>query len=100
MELALTGDAITAEQALAWGLVNRIVDPGQTVAVAVDLSAKIARNAPLSVAASKQLIRAALDLSEEAFWRVQTPMFADVTRSEDAKEGPRAFAEKRPPVVV
>jgi enoyl-CoA hydratase len=55
MELALTGDAITAEQALARGLVNRVVDPGQTVGVAVDLATKIAENAPLGVAASKQL---------------------------------------------
>jgi enoyl-CoA hydratase len=97
MELALIGDTVTAEQAKAWGLVNRVVEPGATLAAAIELATRIAGNAPLGVAASKQLVRAALDLSEEEFWRTQDPIFAQVSRSNDAKEGPRSFAEKREP---
>jgi hypothetical protein len=70
MELALLGDTIIAEQAKAWGLVNRVVEPGATLAAAIEAT-RIAGNAPLGVAASKQLLRIALDLSEEELWRMQ-----------------------------
>ena len=64
----------------------------------IDIPALIAKNAPLAVAASKQLIRGSQGLSEAEFWQMQAPLFPQVFGSEDAREGPRAFAEKRPPV--
>ena len=97
MEMALTGDPITAEKALEYGLVARIADPGKTVDEAIDLATRIAKNAPLSVAASKQLIVDSFGRTEEEFWKHQLPQMRKVFASEDAKEGPRSFAEKRAP---
>lgn len=98
MEMALTADPITAEQAFEYGLVTRLADPGQTVDVALELAERIARNAPLAVATSKRLIRASQGCTEGEFWAIQKPQIPGVFSSEDAKEGPRAFAEKRSPV--
>jgi len=98
MEMAITADPITAEQAFEYGLVTRLAEPGQAVEVALGLAERVARNAPLSVAASKQLIRASVGLTEAEFWELQKPLIPRVFESEDAKEGPRAFAEKRAPV--
>jgi len=98
MEMALTSDPITAEQAKDWGLVARLSEPGNAVQDALDLAERIAQNAPLGVAASKQVIRATRGLSEEDSWALQGPLLAKVFSSEDAKEGTRAFAEKRAPV--
>jgi enoyl-CoA hydratase len=97
MEMALTAEPITADQAHAYGLVSRVSDKGQALVVALELAERIARNAPLGVAASKQLVRASLDLTEAEFWAAQQPMMGKVFTSNDAKEGPRAFAEKRAP---
>lgn len=97
MEMALTADPITAEQAHQYGLVSRIADPGQATATALELAERIARNAPLSVAGSKQLIRDTAGRTEEEFWKHQAPLARQVFTSADAKEGPRAFAEKRRP---
>jgi enoyl-CoA hydratase len=98
MEMALTADPITAEQGFEYGLVTRLAEPGQAVEVALGLAERIARNAPLSVAASKRLIQASQGCTEDAFWPMQKPLIPGVFASEDAKEGPRAFAEKRAPV--
>jgi enoyl-CoA hydratase len=97
MEMAVTADPITAEQAHEYGLVSRLADPGQAVDVALSLAERIARNAPLSVAASKRLIRASQGVTEEEFWAMQKPIVPTIFGSDDAKEGPRAFAEKRAP---
>lgn len=97
MEMALTADPITAEQGHAYGLVTRLAEPGQAVDVAMELAERIARNAPLAVAASKQVIRDTQGLTEQEAWDVQGPYAAKVFSSEDAKEGPKAFAEKRQP---
>jgi len=97
MELALTGEPIPAEQAHALGLVARLAEPGKAVDVALELAEAIAKNAPLAVAASKQIIRGTRGLTEEESWQLQAPHSAKVFASEDAKEGPRAFAEKREP---
>jgi enoyl-CoA hydratase len=97
MEMALTADPITAEQAHQYGLVTRLADPGASVDVAMELAERIAQNAPLSVAASKQILRETQGRTEEEFWAFQAPVMRDVFTSEDAKEGPRAFAEKRAP---
>ncbi|MCL4683576.1 crotonase/enoyl-CoA hydratase family protein [Myxococcota bacterium] len=97
MEMALTSDPISAEQAHELGLVARLAEPGQAAEVAFELAERIARNAPLAVAVSKQVIRQSQGLTENEAWKLQAPLAARVFGSEDAKEGPRAFAEKRAP---
>ena len=97
MEMALTADPIPAERAHAFGLVSRLAEPGKAVDVAMELAERIARNAPLSVAASKTIIKATRGMTETEAWEFQKPFMAKVFSSNDAKEGPRAFAEKRSP---
>jgi enoyl-CoA hydratase len=97
MEMAITADPITAEEAFAHGMVVRLTEPGEAVAGAMELAERVARNAPLAVAASKQLMRQSQGVSERDFWELQKTFFASVFDSNDAKEGPKAFAEKRPP---
>lgn len=97
MEMAITADPITAEEAAEHGLVARLTDPGSALQEALSLAERIARNAPLAVAASKQLIRATQGSTEEELWALQRPLQERVFASDDAKEGPLAFAEKRPP---
>jgi len=97
MEMALTGDPLTAEQAHAHGLVARVAEPGGAVEAAVALAERIAGNAPLGLAASKMLIKASQGSSEAEFWKLQGVELEAVFTSKDAKEGPRAFAEKRAP---
>jgi|TARA_B110001454_G_scaffold161607_1_gene151064 enoyl-CoA hydratase len=97
MEMAITADPITAEEAAAHGLVARLAEPGSALQEALSLAERIARNAPLAVAASKQLIRATQGSTEEELWALQRPLQERVFASDDAREGPRAFAEKRPP---
>ena len=98
MELALTGDPIDAERAHAVGLVNRLADPGEAVAVALELASAIAANGPLAIDASKKIVSAAQDWTEEQAWREQAETVAAIMGSEDAREGATAFAEKRAPV--
>jgi enoyl-CoA hydratase len=98
MELALTGDPITAERGAALGIVNRLAEPGEAVAVARELAAAIARNGPLALDASKRILRAAQDWAEEEGWQRQGEIAGPVFGSEDAREGAVAFAEKRDPV--
>jgi enoyl-CoA hydratase len=95
MEMAVTGDPITAEEAHEYGLVARVTEPGAAVDAAIELAERIAKNAPLGVAASKQLIRASLGSTEADMWKAQAAYYGPVFTSNDAKEGPAAFAEKR-----
>jgi enoyl-CoA hydratase len=97
MEMALTADPIMAEEAADLGLVARLVEPGGAVDGALELAERVAANAPLAVAASKQLIQATQGATEEEFFAVQRPLAGAVFSSNDAKEGPAAFAEKRAP---
>jgi enoyl-CoA hydratase len=96
MELALTGDPITADVAHEHGLVTHVTEPGGALDAAIELAQRIAANAPLALAATKRLIRETQGRTEEEFVEFQKPFIKEVFRSEDAKEGPRAFAEKRP----
>lgn len=97
MELALTGAPLDAARCAELGLVNRVVPDGTARAAAYELAALIARNAPLAVLASKQVVVQSADWPEaEAFAR-QEPLVDPVRRSADAREGARAFAEKRTP---
>ena len=96
MELALTGDHLDAERAERLGLVNALVDDGEALAAAHDLAARIAANGPLAVGATKRLLRVSSDWSAES-WERQAAIVEPVFLSEDAKEGARAFAERRAP---
>jgi enoyl-CoA hydratase len=98
MELILTGRAFDAERAERFGLVNRLTEPGEALPEALRLAAEIAANGPLAVAASKRVVVDSQDWPlAEAFER-QAPILDPVRESADAKEGARAFAEKRRPV--
>ncbi len=97
MEMALTADPITAERAYDLGLVNRLVEPGEALNVALELAERIARNAPWGLAASKQLIREQQGRTEAEFWAYQDTVLSSVFASKDAIEGATAFAEKRSP---
>ncbi len=98
MELALTGEPITAERGFELGLVNRVAPPGEAAAVALELAAVIARNAPLALAATKQILEEQWDWTVEDFWSKQGVISGPVFTSQDAQEGSIAFAEKREPV--
>ncbi len=97
MELALIGDAIDADRAYALGLINRVVEPGQALAEARALAAKIAANGPMAVLASKQIMRESVEWSAQELFSKQNEIALPVFASEDAIEGATAFAEKRPP---
>ncbi|MHB8491332.1 MAG: crotonase/enoyl-CoA hydratase family protein [Solirubrobacteraceae bacterium] len=98
MELALSGEPILAERAAELGLVNRLVEPGEAVAAALALATQIAANAPLALIASKRILQQQWDWpAGEAFTR-QAEISEPVFTSEDAREGARAFTEKRDPV--
>ena len=98
MELALTGDPISAERAHELGIVNRVTEPGGAVDAALELASEIARNGPLALAASKKIVASALDWDEAEAWQKQGELTGPVFASEDAREGAIAFAEKRAPV--
>jgi len=98
MELALTGDPITAERAAELGLVNRLAEPGGAVEEAARLAGEIAVNAPLALVASKRILQEQHDWSAVEMWDAQSAISDPVFVSEDAREGATAFAEKRPPV--
>jgi enoyl-CoA hydratase len=97
MELALTGDPIDARRALELGLINRIT-AGPAIAAARELAQTIAANGPLAVAASKGIVRDSWLWPEADINTHQAPYVAPIFASEDAREGARAFAEKRAPV--
>ena len=97
MELALTGDFITAQRAYELGLVNHVVPAGTALDAAKELAAKIAANGPLAVAASKQVMLEQADWSQDEMFRKQGDIVNPVFSSEDAIEGATAFAEKRAP---
>jgi enoyl-CoA hydratase len=98
MELALTGAFIDAERAHALGVVNWLAEPDGALDAALELAARIARNGPLAVDASKRIVRGAVEWSEEEAWKRQGEIAGPVFGSEDAREGAIAFAEKRDPV--
>jgi enoyl-CoA hydratase len=97
MELALTGDFLDAERAVSLGLVNRLVEPGASVAAALELAGAIAANGPLALAATKRILVESPGWPQDELWRRQGEIAGPVIASEDAREGSVAFAEKRPP---
>lgn len=97
MELALTGDNLSAERAHALGLVNVLAEPGGALDAAIALAEKIAANGPLAVAATKRIIVESRGWSPDTMFAEQNKLLAPVFGSNDAKEGAIAFAEKRAP---
>lgn len=97
MEFALTGDMLSAEKAQAYGLVNRLAEPGQALEEAFKLADTVAANGPLAVATSKRIVSESADWSREEMFERQRPIAAPVFVSADAREGSAAFAEKRAP---
>ncbi|UXA15549.1 crotonase/enoyl-CoA hydratase family protein [Mycobacterium sp. SMC-8] len=101
MELIVTGDPITATDAKNWGLINQVVPDGTALTAALALAERITANAPLSVWASKRVaqgVDAGVIAREEPDWDRTESEFGTLLSSEDAMEGPRAFAEKRAPI--
>lgn len=97
MELALTGDPISAERAAALGLVNQVTESGKALDAALELAQRIAVNAPLSLAASKRIIDESPDWSTDVAFTRQLEVSGSALSSEDAAEGVLAFAQKRTP---
>jgi len=97
MELALTGETITAERGAELGLVNRLAEPGHALEGALELADQVAANAPLALRASKSVLRDQWSWDEAAFWEKQGEIVGPVFTSEDAIEGATAFSEKRSP---
>lgn len=98
LELVATGEGLDAARAYALGLVNRLTPPGGAMDAALALARTIAANAPMSVRESLAIARMCQDLTEEELRPLSRAAAARVFSSEDAKEGPRAFLEKRAPV--
>jgi enoyl-CoA hydratase len=98
MEYALTGAYFSAEQGHGWGMVNRLTEPGGALAGALGLAAEIDANGPLAVRATKQIVANGRYWGQDERWKRQDELMRPVFGSADAKEGARAFAEKRAPV--
>jgi E-phenylitaconyl-CoA hydratase len=97
MELLLTGEFITAQEAHRLGLVSRVVAPAELLPTAQQLATRICANGPLAIRVTKELAWRGQEMSLEDALRLYSALGALVRASEDAREGPRAFAEKRQP---
>lgn len=97
LQLALTGESFTAEQAEGWGFVNVLTEPGDALAGAIELAEQITANGPLAVATTKEVFVKSVGWSEDEMWKKQRDYIVPIFSSNDAKEGAIAFAEKRTP---
>jgi enoyl-CoA hydratase len=95
MELLLTGDLITADEALAYGFLNYVT--ADVIGKAMEIAEKIAANGPLAVKAIRQSVKANLGMPEQEALRIESQISGPVFTTDDAQEGPRAFMEKRQP---
>ena len=98
LEICLTGDNVSGSEALRLGLVNRAVPASDVMKAAEDLASRILKGAPMSVTFIKEAIRSGIELPLEEGLRLEADLSAMLATTEDSKEGPRAFAEKRAPV--
>lgn len=98
MELTLTGDPLPVERMYQMGFVNRLVKREALMPTAVSIAERIRDNAPLSVMAAKESLLRGMDLGLDAGLERAVEIYQSVYDSEDAQEGPRAFAEKRKPI--
>ncbi|MGC0363035.1 enoyl-CoA hydratase [Rhodococcus sp. 27YEA15] len=98
LELALTGEHFTAQEAHGYGFVNTLTEPGKALEGALDLADRITANGPLAVAATKEIIVKGGQWSADEAFAKQLEVMGPIFVSEDAREGATAFAEKRAPV--
>jgi enoyl-CoA hydratase len=98
MEFLLTADAIPAGKAYEMGLLNKIVAEGDLLDEAFAMARRITKNAPLAVAATKRSVLEGLALPLKDAFKNEARLSQEIFSTEDAKEGPKAFAEKRTPV--
>ncbi len=96
-ELCLTGEMISAEEALRIGLVNRVVEPAELIPTAEGIAKKIAANAPLAVKFAMEAIEHGMEMPQEEGLFLEATLFGLCCATEDMREGTRAFLEKRPP---
>ena len=96
-ELILTGEMITAEEALRVGLVNRVVEPGELLATAEAIAKKIIANAPLAVKYALEAVEHGMEMPQEEGLYLEATLFGLCCATQDMREGTRAFLEKRPP---
>jgi enoyl-CoA hydratase/carnithine racemase len=96
-ELIMTGRMVRADEALAIGLIHRVVPTGEHLAAAAKLGEEIAANAPLAVGLAKRLIDLGHDVDKHTFQAMELLAQSALLRTEDAREGARALAERRPP---
>lgn len=97
LEILMTGDPVSAQRAYEIGFVNHVVPVDQLMPKALEIAQTIAENAPLTIAAAKEMVYMATDMGRQAGIEAARHLFDRVYSSEDAQEGPRAFAEKRKP---
>lgn len=97
MEIMLVGDTFDAQEAYRIGLINYIVPAGQLMARAEEFAQKIAANGPVAVRKIKEIVLRALSVSLDEGFQIENEGAREVLATEDAKEGPRAFIEKRKP---
>ncbi len=98
MEFLLTADRYPAEKCFQMGLLNAVVEPDELMDTAYAMARRITKNAPLAVQATKRSVLEGLALDLKAAFKNEQQISSTVFMTEDAKEGPKAFAEKRPPV--
>ena len=97
MEIVLTGKPIIAARAYEIGLVNRLVEPGELMAAALELAREVIEGAPLSVKAARETVMLSTEMGRSDALKAARAAHETAYNSDDAHEGPRAFAEKRKP---
>lgn len=97
LEILMTGNPVTAQRAYEFGFVNHVTKPADLMAKAMELAQTISENAPLTVMAARQMVYTATEMGKSAALEAGRRIFEPVYQSQDAQEGPRAFAEKRKP---
>jgi enoyl-CoA hydratase len=98
MEFLLCADRIGADKAFEMGLLNEVTTPELLMERAIDYARRITANGPLAVRKTKESVLRGLATDMKEAYRIESELAGEVFGSEDAKEGPKAFAEKRPPV--
>jgi enoyl-CoA hydratase len=97
-ELLMLAEPVDAVRALAMGLVNRVVPPAQVLATALDLARRMAQGAPVALEKTKEVMVRSSGLPLDQAFAIETQCTRENAATDDAREGPRAFMEKRPPV--